>query len=48
MIENLIKYYEENDQPKRAYRYYRILHQKEKKRKKLITKTEDNHRGNEK
>ena len=48
MIENLIEYYEENDQPKRAYRYYRILHQKEKKRKKLITKTEDNHRGNEK
>ena len=36
MIESLIKFYEENDMPKRAYRYYRILHQKEKKQKKNL------------
>lgn len=33
MLESLIQFYEENDMPKRAYRYYRILHQKEKKKK---------------
>lgn len=33
MIENLIVFYEENDMPKRAYRYYRILHQRKKKQK---------------
>lgn len=38
MMGNLIKYYEESDQPKRAYRYYRILHIKEKKRKESIQK----------
>jgi len=36
MIESLIKFYEENDMPKRAYRYYRILHQKQKKQKKNL------------
>jgi len=36
MLESLIKFYEENDMPKRAYRYYRILHQKERKLKKNL------------